>query len=144
MAAICDAVGAKRRSHKKIMLSLDEWNVWYRARDAQSVDGKRTFAPKLLEEVYNLEDALLVGALVDDVEVQVVAGEFAVHQLHTTDFHHAIRVVRVIGVKTRGFCVQKNLAHSFNNTQWVFFRRAPPRKNAPLGGSDPRSGGAWG
>jgi alpha-N-arabinofuranosidase len=38
--------------------SFDEWNVWYRHRDG---DGKRTRAPHLLEEVYNLEDALLVG-----------------------------------------------------------------------------------
>jgi alpha-N-arabinofuranosidase len=30
-----------------------------------STDGARTFAPKLLEEVYNLEDALLVGGFVN-------------------------------------------------------------------------------
>jgi alpha-N-arabinofuranosidase len=29
------------------------------------VDGRRTFAPRLLEEVYNLEDALLVGGFVN-------------------------------------------------------------------------------
>jgi alpha-N-arabinofuranosidase len=29
------------------------------------VDGRRAFAPKLLEEVYNLEDALLVGGFVN-------------------------------------------------------------------------------
>ena len=32
VVAICDAVGAKRRSPKKIMLSFDEYNVWYKAR----------------------------------------------------------------------------------------------------------------
>jgi alpha-L-arabinofuranosidase len=31
--AIADAVGARRRSAKRIMLSFDEWNVWYRAVD---------------------------------------------------------------------------------------------------------------
>lgn len=30
--AVCDAVAAKRRSAKRIMLSFDEWNVWYKAR----------------------------------------------------------------------------------------------------------------
>ena len=30
--AIADAVAAKRRSSKRIMLSFDEWNVWYRTR----------------------------------------------------------------------------------------------------------------
>ena len=29
------------------------------------MDGRRQFAPKLLEEVYNLEDALLVGGFVN-------------------------------------------------------------------------------
>ncbi len=30
VVAICDAVAAKRRSAKRIMLSFDEWNVWYK------------------------------------------------------------------------------------------------------------------
>jgi alpha-N-arabinofuranosidase len=54
-----------QKSPKRLWLSFDEWNVWYRARDAQSTDGKRAFAPRLLEEVYNLEDALLVGGFVN-------------------------------------------------------------------------------
>jgi alpha-N-arabinofuranosidase len=48
-----------------LWLSFDEWNVWYRARSGDAVNGKRAFAPKLLEEVYNLEDALLVGGFVN-------------------------------------------------------------------------------
>ena len=31
----------------------------------QAADGNRAFAPKLLEEVYNLEDALLVGGFIN-------------------------------------------------------------------------------
>ena len=45
----------------QLWLSFDEWNVWYRAREPQHLDGKGQFAPHLLEEVYNLEDALLNG-----------------------------------------------------------------------------------
>lgn len=56
--AVCDYVRGLRRARKRLWLSFDEWNVWYRER---SGDGKRQFAPRLLEEVYNLEDALLVG-----------------------------------------------------------------------------------
>ena len=33
VVAIADAVSARRRSAKRIMLSFDEWNVWYRAVD---------------------------------------------------------------------------------------------------------------
>jgi alpha-N-arabinofuranosidase len=65
VGAVCDYVQALQKSPKRLWLSFDEWNVWYRARDAQSVDGKRAFAPKLLEEVYNLEDALLVGGFIN-------------------------------------------------------------------------------
>jgi alpha-N-arabinofuranosidase len=65
VAAVCDYVQALRRSSKRLWLSFDEWNVWYRARSGDAVDGRRTFAPRLLEEVYNLEDALLVGGFVN-------------------------------------------------------------------------------
>jgi alpha-N-arabinofuranosidase len=65
VAAVCDYVQGLRRSSKRLWLSFDEWNVWYRARDGAATDGRGTVAPKLLEEVYNLEDALLVGGFVN-------------------------------------------------------------------------------
>ncbi len=65
VAAVCDYVQGLRKSPKQLWLSFDEWNVWYRARGGTFADGNRTFAPKLLEEVYNLEDALLVGGFLN-------------------------------------------------------------------------------
>ena len=65
IAAVCDYVQGLQRSSKRLWLSFDEWNVWYRARDAKAMDGQRTAAPHLLEEVYNLEDSLLVGGFVN-------------------------------------------------------------------------------
>ena len=65
VAAVCDYVQGLRRSSKRLWLSFDEWNVWYHARSGDAVNGRRQFAPKLLEEVYNLEDALLVGGFVN-------------------------------------------------------------------------------
>ena len=62
--AVCDLVRGRLRSRKTLWLSFDEWNVWYRARSGDAVDGRRQEAPHLLEEIYNLEDALLVGGLV--------------------------------------------------------------------------------
>lgn len=62
--AVCDMVRGQHRSPKQLWLSFDEWNVWYRERDG---DGHREEAPHLLEEVYNLEDALLVGGLVNSL-----------------------------------------------------------------------------
>ena len=49
-------VRARRRSDKRVHLSFDEWNVWYRE---VSGDGGWQSAPPLLEEVYTFEDALI-------------------------------------------------------------------------------------
>ncbi len=63
--AVCDMVRGHKRSPKELWLSFDEWNVWYRERRGDAVDGHKTSAPHLLEEIYNLEDALLVGGLLN-------------------------------------------------------------------------------
>jgi alpha-N-arabinofuranosidase len=63
--AVCDLVKGHQRSTKKLWLSFDEWNVWYRARSGDAVNGHEQDAPHLLEEIYNLEDALLVGGLIN-------------------------------------------------------------------------------
>jgi alpha-N-arabinofuranosidase len=65
--AVCDLVRGHKRSPKKLWLSFDEWNVWYRTTTGDTVDGHRQEAPHLLEEVYNLEDALLVGGLINSL-----------------------------------------------------------------------------
>ncbi len=65
--AVCDLVRGHKRSPKKLWLSFDEWNVWYRTTSGDAVDGHKTEAPHLLEEVYNLEDALVVGGLVNSL-----------------------------------------------------------------------------
>ena len=62
ISAVCDVVQGHKRSRKKLWLSFDEWNVWYRQTDG---NGHRQLAPHLLEEIYNLEDALLVGGLLN-------------------------------------------------------------------------------
>ncbi|HWA96634.1 MAG TPA: alpha-N-arabinofuranosidase [Terracidiphilus sp.] len=64
---VCDVVRAHKRSDKQLFLSFDEWNVWYRARSGDATDGHRKRAPHLLEEPYNLEDALLVGGLANSL-----------------------------------------------------------------------------
>ncbi|MGA2648833.1 MAG: alpha-L-arabinofuranosidase C-terminal domain-containing protein, partial [Candidatus Sulfotelmatobacter sp.] len=63
--AVCDLVRGRKRSPKKLWLSFDEWNVWYRARGGDADNGHEQEAPHLLEEVYNLEDALVVGGIVN-------------------------------------------------------------------------------
>lgn len=63
VVSICDCVKAKRRSKKKINLSFDEWNVWYHSNEADEKLEKWVKAPHQLEDIYNFEDALLVGSM---------------------------------------------------------------------------------
>jgi alpha-N-arabinofuranosidase len=63
--AVCDMVRGHKRSPKQLALSFDEWNVWYRATTAEATNGHHAEAPHSLEEIYNLEDALLVGGLIN-------------------------------------------------------------------------------
>lgn len=58
-AGLFDYVRGLKRADKRVTLSFDEWNVWYKARDTDDMDGKWGRAPHLIEEVYNLEDALV-------------------------------------------------------------------------------------
>jgi alpha-N-arabinofuranosidase len=63
VVAIADAAAARRRSTKRLMLSFDEWNVWYRTRRTRSDRVKEGWpvAPAILEEIYTMEDALAFG-----------------------------------------------------------------------------------
>ncbi|MEI8197456.1 MAG: alpha-N-arabinofuranosidase, partial [Phycisphaerae bacterium] len=49
-------VRGRKLADKRVYLSFDEWNVWYKN---QSMDGQGSAAPHLLEEVYNVEDAIV-------------------------------------------------------------------------------------
>ncbi len=64
--SIADYIKAKHRSSKKMMLSFDEWNVWFHSNAAdEDITSKTPWqkAPRLLEDIYTFEDALLVGSL---------------------------------------------------------------------------------
>ena len=66
VTATCDFVQAKKRAKKKIMLSFDEWNVWFHANESDDDTMKNrpwSVAPHLLEDHYDFEDALLVGLM---------------------------------------------------------------------------------
>ncbi|MFA9560462.1 alpha-N-arabinofuranosidase [Evansella sp. AB-rgal1] len=59
----CDYIKAKKRSKKTINLSFDEWNVWYHSNQQDRKIEPWSIAPPQLEDVYNFEDALLVGSM---------------------------------------------------------------------------------
>lgn len=66
VANICDAVKAKKHSSKTVNLSFDEWNVWYHSNGAPFE--KWSVAPHQIEDIYNFEDALLVGCMLSTLQ----------------------------------------------------------------------------
>jgi alpha-N-arabinofuranosidase len=63
VANICDYVQAKKRSKKQVNLSFDEWNVWFHSNDADLRVEPWSVAPPQGEDLYTMEDALLVGCM---------------------------------------------------------------------------------
>ncbi|MCF6523844.1 alpha-N-arabinofuranosidase [Streptomyces sp. JJ36] len=63
VVATADHVGAKLRDPKKIKLSFDEWNVWYQSRFGGEDSLEWRTAPELIEDVYDVTDAVVVGSL---------------------------------------------------------------------------------
>ena len=66
VASICDAIKGKKHSKKQVNLSFDEWNVWYHSNEQDQdiwKQDKWNRALPLLEDIYNFEDALLVGSM---------------------------------------------------------------------------------
>lgn len=65
--ATCDFIKAKRRSNKTLMLSFNEWNVWFHSKAADAKQEPWQVGPHLLEDVYTMEDALVVGCLINSL-----------------------------------------------------------------------------
>jgi alpha-N-arabinofuranosidase len=63
VVATADSVGARLKSSKRLQISFDEWNVWYLSRfhATQSTDWLE--APRVIEDCYNVADAVVVGGL---------------------------------------------------------------------------------
>lgn len=100
----CDYVKAKKRSKKTINLSFDEWNVWYHSNDAEFE--KWSTAPALLEDIYNFEDALMVGSMLitllrhcDRIKVACIA--------------QLVNVIAPIMTKTSGGVFEQTIFYPF-------------------------------
>ena len=63
VVATCDYVAARRKSTKRIKISFDEWNVWYSSRTLGQPPRPWEQAPRLLEDVYSVTDAVVFGSL---------------------------------------------------------------------------------
>jgi alpha-N-arabinofuranosidase len=65
VVATADAVAGRKRSRKRIGLSVDEWNIWHQQANPHHTDvtGPFKHAPHLAEDDQTMADALVVGCL---------------------------------------------------------------------------------
>ncbi|GAA4423098.1 alpha-N-arabinofuranosidase [Georgenia halophila] len=87
VAATADYVRAARKQSKRIHISFDEWNVWYQGRaESRPPSGDDwPVAPVLLEDKYNVADAVVVGNLL-------------ISLLRHTDRVHAASLAQLVNV----------------------------------------------
>jgi alpha-N-arabinofuranosidase len=87
VTATADAVRAAKKSAKRINISFDEWNVWYQKRAESKVpEGDEwPVAPVLLEDRYNVADAVVVGNLL-------------ISLLRNTDRVHSASLAQLVNV----------------------------------------------
>lgn len=66
VVSTCDYIKAKKRSNRTMMLSFDEWNIWYHSLgqdDERMEKSPWQQAPRLLEEIYTMADAAVFGTI---------------------------------------------------------------------------------
>jgi alpha-N-arabinofuranosidase len=65
VVATADSVGARLKSSKRLKVSFDEWNVWYQNvfEATRSEITEWQVAPRVIEDCYNVADAVVVGNL---------------------------------------------------------------------------------
>lgn len=86
VAHTADAVRAERGADKRIAISFDEWNVWYmHAGPSAPPREDWPVAPALLEDRYNVADAVVVGNLL-------------ISLLRHTDRVHAASLAQLVNV----------------------------------------------
>jgi alpha-N-arabinofuranosidase len=87
VAATADAVRAAGKHTKRIHISFDEWNVWYQKRaESRPPSGDDwPVAPVLLEDRYNVADAVVVGNML-------------ISLLRNTDRVHAASLAQLVNV----------------------------------------------
>ena len=84
--ALCRYIQAKHGHRRRVLLCFDEWNVWYKNME---MEGANKVAPHLIEERYNLEDALVVAGFLNSFIRHARRGEDRQHrtdrQRHRSD-----------------------------------------------------------
>ncbi|MCF4119426.1 alpha-N-arabinofuranosidase [Antribacter sp. KLBMP9083] len=108
VAATADAVRAAGKHTKRINISFDEWNVWYqqRAESRPPTDDDWPVAPVLLEDRYNVADAVVVGNLL----ISLLRNT---HRVHAASLAQLVNVIAPIMTEPGGRAWRQTTFHPF-------------------------------
>ena len=111
VAATADAVRAAGKFDKQIHISFDEWNVWYQQRaESQLPSGDDwPVAPALLEDRYNVADAVVVGNLLISLLRHT-------DRVHAASLAQLVNVIAPIMTEPGGRVWKQTIFHPFSLT----------------------------
>jgi len=108
VAATADAVRAAGKHTKRIAISFDEWNVWYQKRAESKVPEGDDWpvAPVLLEDKYNVADAVVVGNLLISLLRHT-------DRVHSASLAQLVNVIAPIMTEPGGRAWRQTIFHPF-------------------------------
>src|SRR5690606_18368984 len=111
VSATADAVGAARKDPRRIHISFDEWNVWYqhRAESQPPAGDDWPIAPVLLEDRYNVADAVVVGGLLISLLRHT-------DRVHSASLAQLVNVIAPIMTEPGGRSWKQTIFHPFSLT----------------------------
>ncbi len=111
VTATADAVRAAQRRSKRIHVSFDEWNVWYqkRAESRPPTGDDWPVAPVLLEDRYDVADAVVVGNLL----ISLLRHS---DRVHAASLAQLVNVIAPIMTEPGGRSWRQTIFHPFAGT----------------------------
>src|SRR5690606_33436638 len=111
VVATADHVRAVGRHEKRINISFDEWNVWYQDRVASDIAKGDDWpvAPRLLEDRYNVADAVVVGSLLISLLRHT-------DRVHSASLAQLVNVIAPIMTEPGGRSWKQTIFHPFSLT----------------------------
>ena len=111
VVATADYVRAVGKFSKRINISFDEWNVWYQDRVASDIAKGDDWpvAPRLLEDRYNVADAVVVGSLLISLLRHT-------DRVHSASLAQLVNVIAPIMTEPGGRVWKQTTFHPFSLT----------------------------
>lgn len=112
VAAIIDSVKATRHSNHQVYISFDEWNVWYQdGEKSKNPEGRNNWpvAPRLLEDVYTVTDAVVLG----DLLITLLQNADTVH---SASLAQLVNVIAPIMTEPMGDAWRQTIFYPFAST----------------------------